>query len=358
LRTLPRSVIVALALVIVALVAFTLYTQYSGSPSGGPWTPTFAYPLTAGGVSGVVGQSCVDSAGYVYCIGGQDANNDPTSSVYYAPASSSGVGNWTLSANPYPSPIVFQSCASASGYVYCVGGTHDSSGDDTAASYYATLSPAGVGAWVAGTPYPVPTDALSCTTAVGDIYCVGGENETTGTNATTTISLSDWYAPVSSSGIGAWNRGGDYPTNHYFPSCSGLGSYVYCVGGEDAQDNPQNSTYYAYVTPSGMGPWAAAPDYPIQTIAESCVTSYSSVYCIGGLQSGGTSTAAVYYADVTSAGLGPWQAAPSYPLGVATDCVADSGFLYCVGGYSSNSGASGDSYYALLNATASSSSSK
>jgi hypothetical protein len=355
LRTLPRKVVIVLAVVLVALVALTLYSQFSTPQSTGPWNPIYPYPLQVGGSSGVVGQSCVDSAGYIYCVGGQGANNSPTSAVYYAPASSSGVGNWTISADSYPQQIVFESCASASGYVYCVGGTHDAGGDDTAASYYATLSPAGVGAWVSTTPFPVAIDALSCVTTVGDLYCVGGENETAGTNSTTAITRSVWYAPASPSGIGTWSRSAAYPANLYFPSCSSLGSYVYCVGGEDAQNNPQNATYYAYVTPSGIGAWTAAPSYPIRTIATSCVTSYSSVYCVGGLQSGGGTTAAVYHASVSSSGMGSWQTAPSYPLAVATDCVANVGLIYCLGGYSSNSAATGDSYYAMLNATGSNS---
>ena len=356
-RALPRSVVIVLAVVLVGLIALTLYSSFSTPPSSGPWQQTYSYPLQTGGVAGVVGQSCVESAGDVYCIGGQDANSVPTSAVYYAPASTVGVGNWTLSANPYPQPIVFVSCSSASGYVYCVGGTHDSNGDDTADSYFATLSPSGVGAWSPTTPYPIAIDAPSCVSTVGNLYCVGGENETSGTNSTTATSGSVWYAPISSSGLGGWSKSAVYPAGLYFPSCSSLGSYVYCVGGENAQESPQNSTYYSYVTSSGMGAWASAPAYPIQAIAQSCVTSDSSLFCVGGLQSGGTSTGSVYFAGISSSGLGAWQSASSYPAGVATDCVADAGFLYCVGGYNSNSGVTGDSYYALLNATASSSAS-
>ena len=348
---------IILAIILVGLVAVVLYTTLSAPTNTGPWTQTYTYPLQAGGSSAVVGQSCVDSAGYVYCIGGDDANSNPSSAVYYAEASSSGVGNWTVSANPYPQTIEFESCTTASGYVYCVAGTHDANGDDTNASYYATLSPLGVGPWVETTPFPVATDALSCATTVGDLYCMGGENETTGTNATTTLSSAVWYASVSSTGIGTWKQSADYPVGLYFPSCTSLGGYVYCVGGENAQHVPENATYYAYVTPAGMGPWTAAPDYPIQTIAESCATSYSSIFCIGGLESGGTTTSAVYYASVSSAGLGSWQSAASYPIGVATDCVSNAGLLYCVGGYESSVGPTGNSYYALLNATASSSTS-
>src|SRR5208282_5187135 len=175
-------------------------------------------------------------------------------------------------------------------YVYCIGGTHNSNGDDTAASYYATLSPSGVGAWAPTTQFPVAIDAPSCVSAAGNLYCMGGENETSGTNSTTAISRSVWYAPISSSGVGTWSASAVYPAGIYFPSCSSLGSYVYCVGGENSQYAPQNATYYSYVTPSGMGAWAAAPDYPIQAIAESCVTSDSSIFCVGGLESGGSST--------------------------------------------------------------------
>lgn len=354
-RSLPRSVIILLAVVLVGLVVLNLYSSFSSSPSGEAWHSTNAYPLQTGGTVGVVGQSCVDSAGYVYCIGGEDANDTPTSAVYYAPASSSGVGNWSLSANPYPQSIVFQSCASTSGYVYCVGGSHDSSGDDTAAAYYASLTPTGVGNWIQTTSFPVPIDALSCVTTGGSLYCLGGENETAGTSANTAMTSSVWYAPVSSQGIGTWTRAPNYPVNLYFPSCSAVGSYVYCIGGENAQDSPQNSTYYSYVTSSGMGAWTAGPDYPIQAIAASCVTSYSSIYCVGGLQSGGTTTGGVYYAGVASSGMGAWTSAPVYPEGVATDCIANAGFIYCVGGYSSNSGPTGDSYYALLTGGTSSS---
>ena len=350
LRKLPRSVLVLLVVVVVALVLISLYSGLSGPSTSGSWISAYSYPLKAAGVPGVVGQACVESAGYAYCVGGEDFNDDPTSSVYYAPISSSGVGNWTLSANPYPMAIVFQACATSSGYVYCVGGTKDSQGDDTAASYYAPLSPAGAGPWVASTPYPVAVDALSCVTAAGGIYCVGGENETAGTSASAVITNSVWFAPVSAQGIGAWSQSVGYPAGIYYPNCTGAGSYVYCVGGENAKDDPQNATYYSYVTSSGMGAWAAAPGYPIQTIGESCATSYSVVYCVGGFQSGGATTAAVYSASVTSSGMEQWKPAPSYPLGVATDCVAGEGYVYCIGGYSSSTGEpTGDSYYAVLN---------
>lgn len=355
-RTLPRWVIILLAAVLVGLVALNLYAGFSSSPTSTTWISADEYPLQLNGSLGVVGQSCIDSAGYVYCIGGENTNNTPTSSIYYTPASATGVGNWTLSANPYPQPIDFESCVASSGYAYCVGGSHDYAGDDTAATYYAPLLPTGVGPWNATTSYPVPIDALACSAASGEIYCVGGENQTEGTSATTAITSSVWYAPLSSSGIGGWSRAADYPAGYYFPACTSLGSYVYCVGGENASEDPVNATYYSYVSSSGMGAWTAGPAFPVPTIAESCTTSFSSVYCVGGLQSGGATASAVYFSDVSSTGMGPWETAPSYPAEVATDCVGNAGFVLCVGGYDSSSGATAASYFALLNGSTSSSS--
>jgi len=357
LRTLPRSAIVVMVVILAGLIALNFYSGFSTSTSSNGWNPIPAYPLETGGARSVVGQSCVDSAGYVYCIGGEDTNNTPTSSVYFSEVSTSGIGNWSLSSNPYPTPIVFQSCATSSGFVYCVGGVHDTLGSDTAASYYAALSPAGVGTWSATTPFPVPADALSCVASSSAIYCVGGENETDGTSASTRISSSVWYAGLSSTGIGDWARASDYPANVYFPSCSSLGSYVYCVGGEDSAHAPENSTYFSYVTSSGMGAWTAGPEYPIQVIAASCATVYSSIYCVGGLQTGGATASSVYSSITTPSGMGKWQPGPAYPSGVATDCAANVGVLYCVGGYSAGTGPTGDGSFIALSAIAAASTS-
>ena len=357
-QTLPRKVIILLAVVLVGLVAISAYSSLAAPSSTGPWKQSFEYPLVVGGTSAVVGQSCVDSAGYVYCVGGEGANQNPTNSVYYSPASSVGVGNWTASANPYPQAITFESCASASGYVYCVGGQKDSSADDTNSSYFAPLTPSGVGPWAPSTPLPGSHRCAPRAWPGWRPLLHGRGERDHGTNSTATLTGSVWFAPISSSGVGTRTQAADYPARVFFPSCTGLGSYVYCVAGEGTQDNPVNSTYYSYVTSSGMGPWTATSSYPIDTLAESCVTSYSLLYCIGGLESGGTTISSVYFASASSASLGQWQAAPSYPLGIATDCVAGPGLLYCVGGYeSSNEAPTGDSYYALLNATAGGSSS-
>ena len=350
-RALPRSVVIVLAVVLVGLIALTLYSSFSTPPSSGPWQQAYSYPLQTGGVAGVVGQSCVESAGYVYCIGGQDATASLTTAVYYAPASTVGVGNWTLSANPYPQPIVFESCSSASGYVYCVG--RDPRLERRRHGRQLLRHPlalSGVGAWAPTTPFPIAIDAPSCASAVGDLVLRQRRERDFGDE----LDDRDLAVRLVRAHLLLWDweleRGRRLPCRALLPSCSSLGSYVYCVGGENAQDSPQNATYYSYVTPSGMGAWAPAPAYPIQAIAQSCVTSDSSLFCVGGLQSGGASTGSVYFCRNLLVGARPWQSASSYPAGAGHRLRGRrQGSSTAWAGTTPTPGVTGDSYYALLN---------
>ncbi len=355
---LPRKVILAMAIILIILVGVTFYLQYNTANSTGPWTSTASYPLETGGNAGVLGQSCVASSSTVYCIGGQDVTGSPHDSVYFAPISSTGIGNWTLDQYSYPQSIMFASCLTSSGYVYCVGGTYMSSGNDTAATYFAPIESSGLGNWTATSPYPVPTDSESCVPSSGYVFCMGGENETTGTSASATDSASVWYASLTSSGIGPWSRTTAYPSGSFFPECSSLGGYIYCVGGEDLSGDAISSSYYASVSPDGIEEWTASSSYPIQVTAESCAPAATVLYCVGGLSSGGASTSAVYYAGLSPSGIGGWQQGGAYPNALATDCVASPSFVYCMGGYDpGSSGYSSGSYFAPVAASATTSSS-
>jgi hypothetical protein len=348
---LPRKVILAMAIILIVLVGLTFYLQYNSANSTGPWTSTTPYPLETGGNAGVLGQSCVASSSTVYCIGGEDVNSSPHDSVYYAPISSSGIGNWTLDQYPYPKDIMFTSCLTSSGYVYCVGGTYMSSGNDTTATYFAPIEGSGLGNWTATSPYPVPMDSESCVPASGYVFCMGGENETSGTSASATDSASVWYASLSSSGIGSWSRTTAYPSGAFFPDCSSLGGYIYCVGGEDSSSNVISSSYYASVSPDGLGAWTASTPYPIQDTDQSCVVTGTVLYCVGGLATGGSSTSNVYYAGLSPSGIGAWQQGGGYPSALSTDCVASPTYVYCTGGYDPSSGPSADSFFAPVAAS-------
>jgi len=338
-------------LVIVVIVGIAAYSALVSKGSS-PWKSVATYPLGVSDTFGVSGQQCVNSTVYIYCIGGQDVALGPHNAVYTSSAissSSSNITSWTPDSSLYPRTIYAQACVASSGYVYCVGGTYDDAGDDVASSYYAPLGSNGVvGTWVSTTPYPVPVDSQYCASSSGYVYCVGGFDEAAGTNASRVQSDYVYYAPLSPSGIGNWTQTTTYPANTYFPSCFAANDYMYCLGGVDGNDNGQSTDYYASLSSAGVGAWTPTTAYKFQGILQACAFSTGYVYCVGGEQSG-SFTNAVYYATVSSGGIGAWTQAANYPDSASTNCVILSGNMYCMGGLDgSSNGETGVSYYIPL----------
>ncbi|MDA4134578.1 MAG: hypothetical protein OK441_03300 [Thaumarchaeota archaeon] len=351
-----RILIVIAVLVIIALVALYAFeaTLAPASPSKSTtWGNAAGYPVQLGGVYGIAGQQCVNSTSYVYCVGGQDANGGPRNEVYTSSnvtPSTVNITGWTSDSNQYPQDINGQSCVASSGYIYCVGGTNDDGGDDVALSYFAPLGSDGVvGTWTQTTSFGVPIDSQSCVASSGYIYCVGGNNETDGSNADSVSSTSVYYAQLSSTGIGAWSSTTAYPGGVYFPTCYSSSGYIYCLGGADSNDNAVSTDFSAPLSSSGVGAWTQTTAYPVQASGQACGISSGRIYCVGGEEADGTYTGAAYSATVTSGEIGSWQSEAAYPTSVQTTCVISGAYMYCVGGFDSSSvGENNGVYYASL----------
>ncbi|HXW37497.1 MAG TPA: hypothetical protein VEJ36_06325 [Nitrososphaerales archaeon] len=342
-------ILLAVVLIVVVLLVYA-YQSETAPVVATSWQQGPSYPLSVNGVYAVGGQQCVNESSYVYCVGGWDVNMAPRDNVYSASLTSSGnLSAWTSDSESYPVNINGESCIAASGYIFCVGGQYNDQMDDIASSYFAPLASGQVGGWESSTAYPIPIDSQSCVTSSGYIYCVGGSNETDGTNADSALSSSAWYATVSSSGIGHWNETTPYPPDVYLESCAASGGYVYCVGGADSGNNAVSTDYYAQLTSAGIGAWSLTTSYPQQASGQACATSAGYIYCVGGLGSPNSYTNAAYYAPVNSGGVGKWTRAGDYPTGVETACTIESGVMYCVGGLNSSSaGMTAETYYAEL----------
>lgn len=340
-----KRVAVASAVVLVALLALVVYTQASSTPPSGPWVASTGYPLQSAGNHGVIGQSCVDDVGYVYCVGGADPSVNPSSQAYSATFSASGVGAWLSSTGRYPLPVTGHSCGASSGFLYCIGGAVDTGGDDTSLSYFAPISSGTIGSWTPTTSFPIAVDSQACVTSAAYIYCIGGNAEPDGTNATSDLGNSAWYASLSSGGIGTWSRTTSYPQGAFLPACAASDGYVYCIGGVARSpsthggvnyfglSNTQGEVYYAPLSSDGIGTWTATTSYPIQVALPSCVASSGHLYCIGGEQSGGADANMVFVAPISASGLGSWHRVNDYPAGILTTCLASGGNLACLGGF-------------------------
>jgi hypothetical protein len=133
---------------------------------------------------------------------------------------------------------------------------------------------------------------------------------------------------------------------------------VYCLGGADGSGNAQSADYYATLSPSGVAAWTKTTAYPVQASGQACASSSGYMYCVAGQEGENSYTNAVYYAPVSSGGIGTWKQASSYPVGSETTCVISSGYIYCVGGFDGSSvEENGAVHYASLSSIGSASTS-
>ncbi len=238
-------------------------------------------------------------------------------------ASAESISSWS-STTAYPIAEGYEGCVASSGFIYCVGGYDGSS---LTGVYYATLSSSGVGAWTSTTPYPIAINSQSCAASTGYIYCVGGSASGSFTNAV-------YYAQLSSSGVGPWTSTTAYPSRVEYNSCVASSGYVYCVGGQPGSGGTYTSSvYYAALSSSGVGPWTSTTAYPTNVAFESCVVSGAYIYCAPGDNS--SALTGVYFAPLSSSGVGTWKSTTAYPIASSpSSCAASasSGYVYCIGG--------------------------
>lgn len=330
-------VIIVVALVAAAGIFAVLALQGNVPNCTSSWACAAGYPIQVAGIAGVAGNQCAAASTYIYCVGGIDSNGQPYSDVYSGSADSNGnITAWTAGTNSYPLQISGESCVVSAGYLFCTGGFRDAGSDDTSSSYYAQIVNGEVGTWFYTTPYPVPVDSVSCVASSSLIYCIGGNNETDGTNGTVQPSDTSFYAALSETGIGPWNLTTSYPEGTYLPSCAASGNRVYCIGGVDSNSNPLDNAYYASLTPTGIGQWIPTQNYPLPSTGASCGIAGAYMYCVGGATTGGQTvsyTDATYSAPISSSGIGTWKGGPDFPEPLQTSCVIIGSGIYCVGGF-------------------------
>ncbi len=240
----------------------TYYAPISASGGIGAWTQSSSYPLPyrlnyAG---------CSVYNGYIYCVGGY--NGDPISqipinTVYYASISSSGIGGWMLT-TPYPTNnFTNAGCSIYNGYIYCVGNDAYGAASVANRSYFAPiLANGGIGGWNRTTGYPNLLHLGSCSITNGYIYCLGSG---------TTFSNKTYYAKVTRYGIGGWNATTPYPLHSFSNApCVTYGNYLFCMGG-GYRGSQYNFTYFAPLSSSGIGAWQSTTPTPMKSgLVSSC----------------------------------------------------------------------------------------
>jgi hypothetical protein len=285
------------------------------------------------------------------------------------PAHAEELGQWT-STTSYPADISSQSCVAPGSYIYCVGDQSEAGAPGSTVTDYAPISSAGgLGSWTStSTPLSssqLPLSSPQCVSWEGYIYCLSGSSAI--------------FAPLSSSGVGAWTSTTSLPTvtvttpqgnftgTTQVDSCVVYGGYIYCTTAVSsfAGNRPAAPVYSASLSSSGIGAWTATTSYPLAVQYLSCAASDGYIYCVGGqlIQFDGETVipniASVYFAQVLPSGaLGAWTSTTSYPTIISNQscAIAGGGVLYCVDGLASTGSATpgnGDKnsvYFAQLGA--------
>ncbi|MCI4319035.1 MAG: hypothetical protein L3K23_02745 [Thermoplasmata archaeon] len=328
-------------------------SNFSG-PSN--WTEQIDYGAVSGttGSGGlkIQGDSCVANGTFVYCVGGQNfQTGTDLSDVFFANVSAAGVsGPWSETTDYAAASgttgsggvgVEFPSCVYYQGYVYCVGGAHSGSPSIVSQVFFAPLSAQGVGAWAETTDYGAASGSsgtggvaafdLSCAPANGYAYCVGGGNSKV------------FFASLSSSGVGAWTETTDFAATSgtsgsggesvTATSCVTNASYLYCIGG--SAGGATSKVFFAPVSSSGVGAWTEATDYGaasgtvgsggLPIYATACLVYVQWVLCVDGNNRTNTAVDNVSYAQLSSTGVGAWAAGTAYG-----DAPLFSYYLSCV----------------------------
>jgi len=145
-----------------------------------------------------------------------------------------------------------------------------------------------------------------------------------------------YYASISSGTVGTWESTTNYPTAIEATSCVTSGGYITCVAGltvPPTGSTPPGTTtiytsgvYYATVSSSGIGTWTETTDYGCTSSCQSntstgmtdsldtCFVSGGYVVCIGGEYAYGYETADVFSSTLSSGAVGStWTSTTPYP---------------------------------------------
>jgi N-acetylneuraminic acid mutarotase len=273
--------------------------------------------------------------GYAYEMGGY-YNNGVSNAIRYAKLNSDGsVGAWSTSANALPQAIAAGSSVTHNGYVYVMGG-RDATNGYTNTVYYAKFNSDGtVGTWnTSVNSLPLSMSSATAVTDNGYVYVLGGWGG--GINGNYGLSTV-YYAKLNSDGtVGTWNTSvNSLPQATLNSTAVTYNGYVYLMGGSDGNVS-RSTVYYAKFNSDGtVGTWNTSVNSLPLIIAEATSVTYNGyVYYMGGYSNGVSS--AVFYAKFNSDGtVGTWNTSVnSLPQGViGANAVMYNGYAYVIGGF-------------------------
>ena len=271
------------------------------------------------------GHSAVAYSGYLYVLGGGDADSLRIDSVEYAAINADGSLGAFAETTALPFGLRYFRAFAYNDRIYIVGGNDESSAI-IADVWYAPVNPDGtLGTWVETTSLSSACYEHGLATDGDTIYVFGGSFTRTQTVE---------YATIASDGsVGAWQSGTALLQERTRLAAVSHEDTVYVVGGDDGSLNRLLEVEYATIgLDQSLGAWSTTTPLTAGRMAAEAVVAGDYLFVIGG---SGTYTDTVEYAPFNDDGtIGAWSAAaaPSYqPDNFAA--VHYGSFIYVIGGY-------------------------
>ena len=318
-------------------------TQIRLKPAGttGNYTATSSFTATRTGHSAIVANN------YIYIIGGRQASNAGTRTVYYRLLNSDGTissGTWATGTQlpATPGNRWGQGAFTYNNRLYVLGGM--SSTSRYTQVHYAELDSGtgSVGSWTSTTALPSGRGNFGVAVYGNRVYVMGGQ--LTGTTATNAV-ISNTINVDGTLG-GSWTTLNTLPNARYSAGVTIAAGRLYVLGGYDGS-NTTNTSYLATIQPDGtVSSWNTTTALPANRYGAAAIAYNGYIYVTGGGTSSSTNSTTVYSAPIgtSDGGIVSWDTNTAFGTGRQGHAVAvNDDKLYITGGFNGNS-----TYYATV----------
>jgi len=270
---------------------------------------------------------------HIYVFGG--AENDSWAfldSIERATINPDGsLGVWEILSLTLPAHQYQHESIAIGGYVYLMGGTNTSTGQNLVEVFYAEIQADGsLGSWQTTSPMNEPRNRFGVTSANGYLYAMGGQN---GSNYLNSVE----YAQILADGsLGPWQTTSSLITPRNGLDVVTVNDSIYVLSGFNLSQTYISNTEYVAVQPDGtLGQWQTTASLNIPRGLLAAATNGDSIYVFGGTTGPGhdgvsQSEVAAINTDHT---LAPWQYTTSMqPDRAGAAAVWANGYIYVTGG--------------------------
>lgn len=217
--------------------------------------------------------------GSILLVGGYDSiDATEVATVYRSEQSTDGMLEPWSETEPLPMARALGGVAVADDVLYVVGGAEF--GVARTSVYYAAVADNGnITGWTMTSILPTPRKGQVTVAAEGTVYAIGGADENDQRVATVL------FARIRESGaLDAWQEGFPLPEPRARAAGVEIGGNIYVIGGDDDTFTSRTTVYRAPIDPDdgSLGDWTTTTPLPEAVAAGSAVVDAGHIYLLGG----------------------------------------------------------------------------